>query len=143
MMEPFQPKRTSSKVHTAKDLSGYEGFVRAYPEGFSRWDFLEVRAGSLTIRGLVEHLKQAHGLDLLDLSTGASMVMWNPAFKSHREERMDMQVVDVFRLVAAGKPGEKRAAADLGPGRTFLLLDGNIRDSAGDVLVPTIKFFFA
>ena len=140
MGEPAPPKRTVSKAYDAVSM----GPVRAYPEGFSRWDFLEVRAGSLTCRGLAEHLKQAHGLDLGMLTAG-QLILYNPdLFKSHREERAGMQVVDLYRQVSAGKPGDKkRPAPELAPGRTFLLLDASCSDAAGDVVVPTLKFFFA
>ena len=140
MGEPAPPKRTVSKAYDAVSM----GPVRAYPEGFSRWDFLEVRAGSLTCRGLAEHLKQAHGLDLGMLTAG-QLILYNPdLFKSHREERAGTPVVDVYRQVAAGRPGDKkRAAPEIAPGRTFLLLDASCSDAAGDVVVPSIKFYFA
>ena len=140
MSEPAPPKRTVSKAYDAVSM----GPVRAYPEGFSRWDFLEVRAGSLTCRGLAEHLKQVHGLDLGVLTAG-QLILYNPdLYKSHREERAGMQVVDLYRQVSASKSGDKnRAAPEVRPGRTFLLLDASCSDAAGDVVVPTLKFFFA
>jgi ubiquitin-activating enzyme E1 len=140
MGEPAAPKRTVSKAYDAVSM----GPVRAHPEGFSRWDFLEVREGSLTCRGLAEHFKRAHGLELSMLTAGA-LILYNPdLFKSHREERAGTPVVDVYRQVAAGKPGDKkRAAPEIAPGRTFLLLDASCSDAAGDVVVPSIKFYFA
>jgi ubiquitin-activating enzyme E1 len=141
MSEPAPPKRTVSKAYDAVSM----GPVRAYPEGFSRWDFLEVRAGSLTCRGLVDHLKQVHGLDISTMLTAGRLILYNPSFKSHKEERADMPVVDVYRKFSAVvPPGEKtRFAPELAPGRTFLLLDAQFCDDAGEVVAPTIKFFFA
>jgi ubiquitin-activating enzyme E1 len=139
MSEPRGQRRTFSKAFVEE----YAGPVRAYPEGFTRTDFLTVREGSLTCRGFVEHMKKVHGLDILNITT-SFLIMYNPTYQSHREERASMPIVDVYRLVSAGKPGEKtRAAPELAPGRTFLLLDVMCRDAASDVVVPTIKFFFA
>ena len=140
MAEPAAPKRTVSKAYDPM----YFGPVRAYPEGFSRWDFLEVREGSLTYLGLAEHFKRAHGLELSMLTAGP-LILYNPVFKSHRGERAGTPVVDVYRQVAAGKPGDKkRAAPEIAPGRNFLLLDAFFSDAAGcDVVIPTIKFYFA
>jgi ubiquitin-activating enzyme E1 len=129
MGEPAGPKRTKSKAYDPISM----GPVRAYPEGFSRWDHLEIRGGaSMTCKQLGDWFQSKHNLSLSMLTQGKN-ILYNPdLFKSHREERSKMSIVDVLKMVSK---------SEIQPGKAFLLLDVSLSDDAGDVLVPQIKFY--
>jgi ubiquitin-activating enzyme E1 len=130
MGEPAGPKRTRSKKYDEISM----GPVRAFPEGFSRWDRLAVREGDLTCRGFCEWMKRTHSLDVSMITQG-KFILYNPdLFRSHREQRANQRIVDVLREVSKAEPP---------PGRRFLLLDASFSDDDGDVVVPQIQYFFA
>ena len=166
---PAEPARIRSKAaYVDKKTGNAVDAVRAIPEGFSKWDFLEVREGSLTCAQLVEWFKARHGVNLDCLLADASPRNGLPdpsddqpnkvtsyqqtmfmAF-SMSKERAATRLVDLYRQLAPGLPCTDPkfvgvpALYDIPSGRNFLLFQASCSDDDGvDVLVPTVKFFFS
>ena len=98
------------------------GPVKARPEGFTRWDKIVLREGSLTPVQLEAVLKRDMGLEVQMITSGKS-ILYNPMlYKSHREQRANKPLVDIFNGVpnaqashrGAGGGAEGRARALVG-----------------------------
>lgn len=129
MGEPAGPKRVKSVEYDAITM----GPMRAYPEGFSRWDKLTVRAGNLTAAGFEAWLKSEHKLDL-GMVTAGSKILYNPLmYRKHREEKGGRTLKELF---------ETATGAPVAQGRKYLVLEVSVSDDAGDVQVPQVQLFF-
>jgi ubiquitin-activating enzyme E1 len=132
MGEPGEPRRTKSVAMDPVSM----GPVRAYPEGFSRWDKLVIRNGDLTFKQLEEFMNREHKLSISMITAGKS-ILYNPLlYKAHRETRANARIVDIFQQVTA-----TTVPAD----RKYLLLELSVSDAEtmDDVVVPQVQYFFA
>lgn len=132
MGEPGAPKKMKSVAYDPISM----GPVRAYPEGFTRWDKMIVRTGvDMTCKEFSDWLAKEHGLDL-GMVTAGKNILYNPMlYKSHRETRAGMKVTDVWKQVTQ--------SATMPVGRSYLLLELSVSDAEGDVIVPQVQYFFA
>jgi ubiquitin-activating enzyme E1 len=132
MGEPGAPKRVKSIAYDPISM----GPVRAYPEGFTRWDKLVVRAGDMTFKQLDEWIGKEHKL-ALSMVTAGKHILYNPGlYKSHREQRSGLRVVDVWKSVTGN--------AEVPAGRKDLLLDLSVNELGGDgdVVMPRVQYYF-
>ena len=132
MGEPLPPRRNRSVENDPVSL----GPVRAYPEGFSRWDKFIVKAGNLTCKQFDEWLQKEHKIEL-SMITAGKFILYNPTlYRSHAASRGNMTIVDVWKQVTNQQ---------IPAGRNYLLLDLSVTEIGGasDVTVPQCQYFFA
>jgi ubiquitin-activating enzyme E1 len=129
--EPGAPKKTRSVEFDPIAC----GPVKARPEGFTRWDKVVLREGSLTPLQLEAALAKLFPGCAVNMITSGKSILYNPLlYKAHKEQRANKPLVDI----AAGVPG----AAPLPPGRKYLILDVSCFDDDGDVLIPQVQMYF-
>jgi ubiquitin-activating enzyme E1 len=132
MGEPGAPKRVKSVAYDPVSM----GPVRAYPEGFTRWDKVVLKAGSLTFKELEELMLREHKVELGMLTAGKH-ILYNPSlYKSHREQRSGLKVVEVWKTVTGN--------ATVPAGRSYLILDFSVTEIGGDgdVVMPQVQYYF-
>lgn len=121
--DPSPPKRTKSLE--MDPIAG--GPVRAQPEGFTRWDKLEVK-GDLTPLQLEALLASEHKLQVQMITAGKS-ILYNPLlFKSHKEARGNKPLRELLEASQGGKPLD----------RPYFVVDASVYDDDSDVLIPPI-----
>lgn len=133
MSEPLPPRRIRSVEYDPLTM----GPIRAYPEGFSRWDkFVVFKAGDLTCSQFDEWLQKEHKIEI-SMITAGKFILYNPSlYRAHATTRANMKIVDVWKQVTNQQ---------LPPGRSYLLLDLSVTEIGGasDVAVPQCQYFFA
>jgi ubiquitin-activating enzyme E1 len=128
MAEPGEPKRV-----TSKDFDPMVGGpVKAKPEGFSNWDKLVIKEGPLTCNQLVAYVERTQGVEVSMISAGALMLFAPLMYASHRA-RGDQDVKAVW---------EAASKSEVGGGRKYIVLDIACEDDDGDVVIPTVQYFF-
>lgn len=127
--EPDPIKTTKSKDYDPIMC----GPIKAIPEGFSIYDKVTIKKGSLTFGKLFEHLKEIMGINVSMINCGV-LALFNAYLPGHKA-RLDIAIEKVF--------------ADISPqplpeGRYYLILEvgGETVDDGADFTMPPIKYCF-
>jgi len=124
--EPNDPKRHEGEYDDAVD----GGTVRAHPNGWSSWDFLEVDGNDkMTCSELATLLNEKHGMDVCDLVALDKLLFNEYAAKKYK----DSPVVQAWTELV-GPIGEGAHALRLGVG-------ADSEDGDATLAVPDLKFF--
>lgn len=127
LAEPAGPKRVRSRKHSIT----YSGPVRAHPEGFTRWDYIEFKGGkALTPLVLEKFFSAEHGLNLHSLSFSDKDTvkkLFISKLAKHRTERGEVPLADIYASVLK-KEADK-----------YLLLNADVSDATSPVQVPLLR----
>lgn len=129
--EPDPIKTTKSKDYDPIMC----GPIKAIPEGFSIYDKVTIKKGSLTFGKLFEHLKEIMGINVSMVACGR-LALFNAYLPGNKHKaRLDIAIEKVF--------------ADISPqplpeGRYYLILEvgGETVDDGADFTMPPIKYCF-
>jgi ubiquitin-activating enzyme E1 len=133
MCEPVEPKKTKDVAYDPISM----GPVRAYPPGFTRWDKFVVREGNLTVGAFKAFLKEKHGLTLSMIVVGKIMAFAPDYFPSHKEREKLVLKDLVAKILSERDPPEAIPAK-----RDYITLNLTVTDDDGDIVLPTVQYYF-
>merc|ERR1712228_777639 len=110
---------------------------KAVPEGFTTWDFIEMKKPDVTLQEFIDELKKCHHDCTLTLLGDEEKVFYDDSNTESNKEKLPKKLLDIYKEILG-------VQEIFPPGRDFIIFKAvSVEDKDGnDANVPKIKWFF-
>lgn len=112
------------------------GPVTALPEGYTNYDRVDIKQGSMTVQALIDWLKANKGVEI-SMVTSGEVSIYNEYLPGNKHApRLSRAIEEIYNEIS------KQA---IPAGRKYLKVDvgGAIIETGADFMMPPIKYYFA
>jgi len=112
------------------------GPIKVKPENFTNYEKIVIDAGSLTVQGLIDKVKEVHGVECYqflfgdDNSDKSIYYMYEPKHANRLDKKVEDIVTEEFGAVPASKRYLRLSCS------STLVEDGS------ECVIPPVKYFF-